>query len=486
MQQLARTVVRNSASGVVAQGAVKVLSFCFTIFVVRSLGAEVYGQYASVLAFGAIFVFLGDLGLAPYMVREVAREREDGQGTERIQTLYGNVMALRVVLALGAVVLMITAAWLTKRPPVMISAIALSGLGMLLYSVQGASATLLMGFERLDLPARAQISNQFVFVALGAAVLWLGVGYLGLIVASLVGIALMAYRCWRYVAALGITPGRATMQAWPTLLRASLPFGLIGFALGFSHKFDAVLLNIFRSDIETGYYSAMYNLVFSAVTLSNILNTSLYPSLARQAVSAPHQLPEIYARVLRYLLAISLPIAVGGWALAPQLVPFLFDESFRAATPALQVVIWVVPLMFVSEFLGYIVVIDGQERRVARAVIASTGCNIALNLLVVPRFGFLGAAVITVVTELILVGQYLWLLRAPLRQLDWKSVLARPTLAVMLMGAVIWPIHLPLLARVGLGAVIYLLLLPALGVLGRDELSFVRGLRRRAELSISG
>jgi O-antigen/teichoic acid export membrane protein len=486
MRHFSHVVARNSAFGMAAQMAIKLLSFGFSVLIIRNLGAEDYGQYAAVLAFGAMFVFLADLGLSPYTVREVARWRDAPDGMERANALFGDVLLLRFLLSVLAALLLIATAWLTGRPLVMTVAIALGTLGLIMYSVQGSSDAMLAGFERLDLSAGSKVSYQFVFVLAGAVALLLGAGYYGLIGANLLGIVVMTIICWRGARALGLRPIRAAARNWPALLRASIPFGIIGFTLGLSYKFDSVLLNIFRSDAETGYYNAAYNLVFSTVMLSNVINTSLYPSLTRQAASAPHTLPAIYERALRYLLTLALPIAVGAATLANQIVPFLFKAAYLPAVPALQIVIWVVPLMFASEFLGYVVLIAGDERRAARAVVVSTSFNVALNLLIVPRFGFLGAAAMTVLTEAVLVGQYLWMLRGQMRQLDWGRVLLRPLLAALLMGGLAMALRgMPLLLNVALAALAYTGLLLLLGVVGRDELRFVRSLRRGAESSVS-
>src|SRR5262245_25676201 len=122
MRQFSRIVARNSAFGMAAQLSIKLLSFCFSIVIVRNLGAEDFGQYAAVLAFGAMFVFLADLGLSPYMVREVARIHDAVDGLERANALYSNVLLLRFVLSSIAAALLIAAAWLTGRPLVMIGA----------------------------------------------------------------------------------------------------------------------------------------------------------------------------------------------------------------------------------------------------------------------------------------------------------------------------------------------------------------------------
>lgn len=481
MPNLSRTVVRNSVFGVGSQFAIKLLSFAFSVLVVRHLGASEYGQYAAALAFGAVFVFLADLGLSPYAVREVARRRDQPNGEADIRALYGNVLTLRFLLSVVTALLLVAAAWLTGRPAVMIGAIGLGAIGLIMHSVYGASEAVASGAERLDLPATARVLYQLLFVLLGAGALWFGLGYYGLIFANLAAIAAMTWMGWRAVRRLGIRPSRAVLTSWPTLLRASIPFGVIGFTLGLSYRFDSVLLSVYRSDAETGYYNAAYNLVFSATVLSNAINTALYPSLARDAASSSDGLWRTYERALRYLMVIALPIAAGIWAVADQLVPFLFTSAYQPAAGVLRIVIWVVPLMFASEFLGYIVVIRGDERRVARSVAVSTGLNVALNLFLVPRFGLTAAAVMTVATELVLVGQYLWLLRAELRQIDLGRAIGRPLLAALIMSGLALTLHdLPLIAIGGLAGLAYVGLLLALGVAGREELHFLRGLRRPA------
>ncbi|MEM8530184.1 MAG: flippase [Chloroflexota bacterium] len=482
MRQFSRIVARNSAFGMGAQIAIKLLSFCFTVLIIRNLGDDVYGQYTTIVAYGAIFIFFADLGLSPYAVREIARWRDAPDGIERVNTLFGNLLALRFCLSIVAGLMIVVSAWLTGQPLIIIGAILLNAFGLVIYSVHGASEAVLAGFERLDINAGARVVYQLLFVVGGGVALWYSMGYYGLIAATLIAITWMTYICWRGVQRLGLRPKRPTFHTWPALIRISIPFGIIGFTLGLSYKFDTLLLQHFFDYDTAGHYNAAYTLVFSSFMLSNIINTALYPSLARQSATASETLPMIYERAIRYLLMIGLPIAVGGWALSGQIIPFLYETEFMPAIPVLQIIIWTVPLMFMTEFLGYAVVISGQERRVARAVIISTTCNILINILVIPRFGIIGAAVTTVFTELVLVTQYVWMLRGMLRQLNWGHALIRPLLATLLMGmAVIALSQLPLLLNIAMGVLVYAILLIVLGVVGKEELHFVQSLRQRQE-----
>ena len=483
MPKLALTVFRNSAIGLAAQLVIKVLSFAFSILIIRNLGASAFGQYSAVLAFGITFSILSDLGLSPYAVREVARLRDQPDGIEKANQLYGNILSLRLILSGITIVLVVAAAWLTNRPLLMIGAIALNSLGLILYSIQGASDSMLMGYERFDISSAAKVLSQLAFVVIGGLLLFLGWGYYGLILATLIGVAAMTVVCWRGVLSLGVRVRRPDLQSWLRLLRASLPFGIIGFALGLSYKFDTLLLNIYRGDAETGFYNSAYNLVFTAVLISNVLNTALYPSLSRQSVNEPEKLVRSYERVLRYLMMASLPMAVGVWALASQIVPFIFTEDFSPATPALKIVMWVVPLMFASEFFGYIVLISGKESLAARSVLVSTAVNILFNLMLVPRYGLMAAASMTVATEAVLVGQYVWILRNTLRQINLRDSLILPLLASGIMGVVtvILSTQVSFLINIPISAIVYFVLLALFGVINRDEWRFFRSLRRGSE-----
>lgn len=447
-RSVSQIIFRNSSLGFGAQAAIKVLSFIFSIMVVRRLGAETYGEYTAVLAFTAIFSIFSDLGLSAFTVRQVARLREEPDSTRQVNELYGNVLGIRLLLSLLTIGIVVLFAVVTKRPPERILSIALYSLTLILYSVGGASDSILAGYERLDLSSLGKVINQFGFVIFGTLALVFKLGVNGLIGATLIAVGLMAAYCALQVHLIGIRPQPRRLLDASSLIRLSLPFGIIGFALGLSYKFSTVLLDIFRTSTETGFYNAAYNLIFSFVLISNILNTTLYPTLARQSVRGAGELPLIYQRFFRYLLIISLPIAVGGWALASPIIHFLYDVEFAASTQVFQIVIWTVPLLFLSEFLGYVIVLSNREKRVAMAVTLSSFFNVLMNLILVPRYGLIAAAWIAVLTESILVTQHLITLRKVIPSIPNKAEILRVFIPPLGMGIAallvreIWPFWL--------------------------------------------
>ncbi|MBC7227217.1 MAG: flippase [Thermoflexales bacterium] len=474
MKHLPLTIARNSLFSLLGQITVKALSVVFAIFVVRRLGDTGYGLYTTALAYVGMFAILSDLGLAPYMVREVAKD------SERTPALFANAVLLRLMLSAGTLVVIVGSALALKRSPELVLGTALAACTLFIYAVEGPMESLFIARERLDFLSLMNVTQQMGFVVLGTMALVGGLGFVGLLVASLGSLMLATAIGWRLLQRTGGAPWRPQPRLWLTLLRAALPFGVIGFSLGLSYKVDTVLLQYFYGDAVTGWYNAAYNLIFLLMMVSHAVNLALYPALCRQHAADPKRMPALYTQALKYLFVIAIPIAVGTTVLAKPLIHLLYTDQFAPSVLPLQILIWVLPLMFLTELLGNVTIIHDQEKKVARALLVSTAVNVALNLVLIPRWGLLAASAVTVLTEMILAGQYLWLLRRELATVDFRAVFFKPGLAAGLMGVAVF------LARgmnfflvVPLGAAIYLGLLTLTGSVGRQEAVLLGDLVRR-------
>lgn len=474
MKHLPIIVARNSFFSLLGQITVKALSVVFAIFVVRRLGDTGYGLYTTALAYVGMLAILSDLGLAPYMVREVAKN------PDRTSALFANAVLLRLMLSAGTLVVIVGSALILRRSPELVLGTAIAACTLFIYAVAGPIESLFIARERLDFLSLMNVLQQMGFVVLGTVALVSGLGFTGLLVASLGSLMLATAAGWRLLRRTGGAQWRPNPRLWPALLKAALPFGVIGFSLGLSYKVDTVLLQYFYGDAVTGWYNAAYNLIFLVMMVSHAVNLALYPALCRQYAADPKRMPALYTQALKYLFVIAIPIAVGTTVLAKPLIRLLYTDQFAPSVLPLQILIWVLPLMFLTELLGNVTIIHDQEKKVARALLVSTAVNVALNLVLIPRWGLLAASVVTVLTEMILAGQYLWLLRRELAMVDFRAVFMKPGLAAGLMGLAVF------LARganfflaIALGAVIYLGLLTLTGSVGRQEAILLGDLMRR-------
>jgi O-antigen/teichoic acid export membrane protein len=470
-------VVRNLLYNLAAQLVIKVVSFGFIIFVVRLLGSTEFGKYSTATAFVGILMVLADLGIGSYISREIARDES------QTEFLLGNMIALRLTLALGFMVFSTALAWLIGYNSDLVLGIFMSSSAQLLFAIQSSLDAALLGSQRLGASALANLLNQLILVGSGVALLLLGFGFLGLIAASLLGVtAACALNIWNMRRRGKRVRVLFNFSFWPGFLKRSLPFGLNQLALSFTYKLDSLMLGWFGSLAVVGMYNAAYNLIFTLSTLSNSINLALFPYMSRQFARNPEEARRNFGRYLTYLLILSLPMAVIGTVLAEPLAQFLFSKAYTQSGLALQILVWVLPFMFLNELLGYIAATIGQERRMAKLRLINALTNLALNLPAIPAFGLLGASVTTVLTEVVGLAQFYWWFREKEVFPVGLTWLVRPGLAAFCGGLVALALSgWPVLLAGALAVAVYFGLILITGAIEPAELKLALASFRRSK-----
>lgn len=471
------TVVRNSAFVMVTQVLMKGMAFLFNIFVVRRLGVTHFGQYAAVMAFISIFAIFSDLGMAPFMLREIARDRKN------VHWLLPNVIALRVTLS-GLVVIVATlTAYLTGRSPDMVLGILIGSCGLFLYAFQGPLDATLIAWERVDLSASFKLVNQLAFWGLGTLFLLLGWGFLGLIIASLAGVTVMGFLQGRVVMRrvrlqeLQWAPGR-----WKELIKAALPFGISSLSFLLQGQFDTVLLSMLLTDAAVGWYNVPLQLISMLMLLAQAVSMSMFPSLTKAFNENQQSIFGVVHRSLKYLLAFSLPIAVGGTVLADKLIVVLYTEEYLNSVPLLRIVIWTLPLMFMAELMGALILVLQKEKEGAKVNVINAAISILFNLVLIPTAGVMGAAWARISARSIRTGQYWKLLGSQLLTGERWHELVRVALAAAGMGLGLLLLRqLNVFVAVGAGAILYGFLLLLFKAVDLSEIGYLARLMLKSK-----
>jgi O-antigen/teichoic acid export membrane protein len=462
---LASIVARNAAFVLGAQVMLKILAFLFNVYVVRRLGAVHFGRYSVVIAYVTIFAVFTDLGMAPYSVREMAEDHR------RTSWLLPNIIAIRLVLSLVIILIApLSAHWLGKNQG-MVLGIFIASMGQFIYAFQGPLDSVLTARERLDYTAILSIVNQSVFWGLGVLLLVSGMGFIGLIIASLIGVAVVALLSgWVLFRRLGVGRLVLSIQRWPHLLKAALPFGVSSIAYAFMQRFDTVLMSFVLTDAAVGWYNVPYTLINMMLLAAQSIAIAMYPSMVRRHKIEPGSLHTVAFQSIKYLLIICLPIAVGGTVLADRIITFLYTDEFAPSIPVLRLILWALPSLFLLELLGRVADTLHLERSAARINTINTVITVLLNVVLVPTLGLMGAALALVSGRAIRLVQF-WLLIGNGRLVGqrWHPLL-RVALATGLMGAGVFFLRESnLFLAIGSGAALYVVLLIVLRAVERRE-----------------
>jgi O-antigen/teichoic acid export membrane protein len=181
---------------------------------------------------------------------------------------------------------------------------------------------------------------------------------------------------------------------------------------------DAVFLALLARDAVLGWYSAAYRIIAIPMFIPVLVTTPMLPALSRAAVN-----PAEFSRTLRHsfitVLLLTLPPCALIMALAPSIPELLhWPETFHHSVPLMMILSLHIPLVAVDMVLASGFFALHLERRWLKIAVTAAIVNPGLNLLLIPYFerrlhnGAIGAAIVTVTTELLMFGGALLLLPA--------------------------------------------------------------------------
>ncbi len=282
---------------------------------------------------------------------------------------------------------------------------------------------------------------------------------------------------------------RALLGAgWPLMLNALL--------VGLFFRADQFIIEATSSQMEVARYEAAYRFLNNFVLLiTPAVTLALFPRMARHAVSDRPRLTYEYTFALKALLLLSVPIiALTTW-FAPLLITIVTGGKagyLPDSAVALQILIFFLPFSFVNGVTQYVLIALDKQRLITVAFGVTVLFNVAANLILVPWLGINGAAITTVLSEVVLLGPFLWWTGRELGTLPILSLVWRPLaagIAVGLLGWALAPFAGRLQATAGdfalfiaigaLLAVVYLTVIVVLRPLTSAEVRSLRAVFRR-------
>jgi O-antigen/teichoic acid export membrane protein len=419
-------------------------------------------------------------GLATLITRDVARD------PTLAGRYLGNSTALRLLFWLGAVG--VTALLVGPLGPALgidetlAMAIWLLVIGLLPGLLSGIISAMFQAHERMDLPAAVTVFSTIWKVVLGLVALLAGWGYVGLAGVSIVtNLATLVLLAILYGALIGLPRPSLDKRLLWAMVVVSFPLMINSLLNQLFFKIDVLLLKPMAGDLALGWYSTAYKLIDGLQVIPASFVLALFPLLARHAHDDRARLATVTKSGLKLLLVVAFPVAVGTTLLADWIITLLAGPSYLPeSASALQILIWYLPLSFVNGLLLYVLIAVNRQRILTVAFALGVTFNLGANLLLIPIWGYLGAALVTVASEAVLLVPFAWIARREIGSLGLLSVAWRPAVAAAVMALPVWFVSgwSPLLA-IPVGALVYGAALLALRALTPEEVAQAKSLMRR-------
>ncbi len=429
----ARIALKNSTAFLIGDAAIKLLSLIFTIYVVREFGDERLGVYKAALAYTGIFSILADLGMTQYATREIAR------GRRTADDMFWDMVVIRLFLSAVATGLITLSAAFVPGYDNKVFGVFLACLGFFGYALLGPVQIVLQAHERLEYFSILTTLVQVFFVGVGAVVLFSGYEVHALIIATYIGVPFAALLGMRFIRRLNIATLKLHFdpQTWLPILRFSLPFAMITFTLMAAKDLDTVLLSVWRSDEEVGWYRAAYDLIFKLLFIRTAILKPLAPQMARHYGTAPERVGQSFNFAAKLLWTLTLPVAIGTSILATPLIELLYTPEYANSAIVLATLIWSFPILSLSSLCGLVSTATDKEKQAVKVYTFAALVNLGTNLVAIPIWGYIGAAASTVLTEIVTLYFFYRLVHNEFPITDWLNAFIKPTLAGVSMGLIV-------------------------------------------------
>jgi O-antigen/teichoic acid export membrane protein len=479
MSTLARdTTKQRAARDILMQVVVRIVNLglgaVVTALVVRTLGQNGFGQWSTGFAALGLIGYFANFGMEEVALREAARDREHEH------EWIGAVMMLRLLALVPVMLLSLAAIVVLHRSHQML----IAGIIMIVAMPFGGVGALGLLFQvRVDnrVPMLV-LTLRSVLWAVAVVIIYLEHGSMialaiGLTGTNAVGSLVQVVAVLKLDARLP-RPSRARIGQ---VARIGLPIGISGVLIIAYASIDQVIVYVLVGSSGAGLYGSVYSLLDKAHFVPMSVLTTLSPVIAAAWPADRARLLRA-ARLTAELLAVtSLGALAFAIVAAEPVVRLIFGQEFVPAAPILPVLGAAFVFISFGYLNGNLLVVLGLQWRLLRISLIALLVNVCGNLILVPLTGFMGAAWMTLATEVFVFASSLSLILKTLElPLPRPGRIGRTVVAAALLAAGLDALRLvdaPLAVLAVAACVAYPALLFALRALGLDDVRIL--LRRR-------
>ena len=383
----------NASWMMIGQGVSVVMQAVYFAILARLLGAVEYGVFVGAFAFTSIAAQYSTLGAGTVFLRYVAGNRR------AFARYWGNLLVLTFIVG-GVLIAIVYVVGREVLNPASAALVLLAAIANCLCSqLSTETGRVFQTFERMRVTA---ILNMLTNTARA-----LTAGGMLLI--------LHHATAWQWAVASTIVSGAAALVAvgcvtvcfgWPQIFPIMFPkHGLEGFEYSLAtststiyNDLDKTLLSHFGLNLANGIYTVAYRVIDIASLPILSIRDAAMPRLFESGRTGVKVTAMLSRKLMNRTFPLGLIMSIAMFLLAP-MIPWIFGHGFADSVSALR---WLCPIPLfrsVHQITGSALTAAGHQRYRTIAQVAAAALNGALNLVLIPRFGWLGAAWTSLVTD---------------------------------------------------------------------------------------
>ncbi|MCK5019646.1 MAG: polysaccharide biosynthesis C-terminal domain-containing protein, partial [Candidatus Peribacteraceae bacterium] len=190
-----------------------------------------------------------------------------------------------------------------------------------------------------------------------------------------------------------------------------------------------------------------------------------------------------YHHSFKILFYLGLPLSIGVFMVADEIILFFYGAEFVNSIVALKILAWDILLKFLYLCSSFILISTDKQKQMTIIVIVAALLNIILNLFLIPSYSYIGSGIATLITECFLLIIYLYINMRDSIIPNFKNFLFQPIIASGVMAYFLWHFtEIQLVLKILIAIFIYFALLVVLKGFSREDFQIFKLLIKKEKI----
>ncbi len=380
------TLKSNFIYYIIYESFSKLFGFITIIYVARLYGPDEYGKYGFAQALVSYFLLFSNLGLHTFGIREALKEKE------KLQYYVTNIIFLKILFSFISIILLNIVLFYINKDSETKKVVFIYS--FIIFSSPLFLEWLFQYYENLKILSIAHlVKNIFLFLTV--------IVFLENTSKILSFIKYQLLYTYVYLFFLiiyfkhNINYKLINVKDWPNIIRAGLLLSFSSVMISIYYNMDKILIGIWYPDKILGYYEAAYKIILISPIPSSMFWTVFTKNIAKKHLKTIKMLVFI-------MLLIGIFLSIFILLSSNLIVQYIYGNSYNESVLILRILSITILLIYLNVAIINPLMVWKKEKIYFFIITIGATLNIILNIILIPKYSVIGAAVATIFAELVI------------------------------------------------------------------------------------
>lgn len=466
-----QTIFKNISWLMISQIIASICGFIWTIVIARYLGVNDYGILGFATSLTGILAFTLDWGISTHIVRHISTNYDSAP------KYLGNAFPLKGLFSCSAMFITLIILIIMKSDELTITITLLFLIELIIRSMMGLLQGAFQAFEQGKYQGIGNTLLNTILLVFILLSIFSDLGLYGIVFSYITANAIaLIYTYGAFIKHITKPKFEFDKTFCKKITLLSLPFAITGILYNIYYSIDVIMLTNLVGNYATGIYNATYKLISVLTLFYSIYSAVIFPVMSKFYKNNEKLLLISFEKSIKYLMLIVIPIAIATQLYSIEIIQFIYGHQYDAAASTLSILIWTVCLLFISGACNTLLNASHKEVTVTKIYSIAAVFNIILNLFMIPHFSYDGAAITTVLSDILIVIIQCYVIYKLNQRPNKKlySDLCKIILGSSILGIILYLLNLNMWVALPVGIIIYFTIVYLLKVFDNDDLFVIK------------